>query len=112
MTCKLAIAIAALLAAPALADPPAGQDEKPRAVRATSTVEVIDDARQVDDIIARVRAQRQEVAAKSEVRPAAAAGPRRDLERVPVSTAREREDRAREKAQRREHHERPQRVRR
>jgi hypothetical protein len=103
------VAIGALLLGGAFAD--ARADEKPRPLRATATVEVIEDARQVDDIIARVKSQGSDPAPKSEGQ--AARGPRRELDRVPVAPQHERDDKARERAQRQhDHHDRPARNRR
>jgi hypothetical protein len=89
-------------------------DEKARPVRTTVTVEVIDNARQVEDIIARVRAQQNRATQVNGARRSATVpppAPRRELERPPLPPAREREEKVRQSPVRdreRREHERPQ----
>ena len=76
-------------------------DDKGKTIRTTATVEVIDDARQVDDIIARVKAKEAESQAprvpvvKSEAA---------KLERAPLPPARDHDDKVRDQPNRQRDH--------
>jgi hypothetical protein len=87
----------------------AGADEKGTRVRSTASVEVIDDARQVDEIIARIRAKREEEARAPEPvrhdRPAV--DPRPRVERVEQRAGARKELQRRDREASRNRRERP-----
>lgn len=71
-------------------------EDKATVVRTTSTVEVIDDARQIDDIIARVKARGAEAQAPKEHKPLEP----EKLERAPLPPVRDRDEKAHAKSNR------------